>query len=343
MTGKSRKWLFKATLFFLSGICITTSIKLADALTSGEIREIASEVTVRIYARDIRETKAIVVGSGVIIPSAEANTYYVLTNKHVAFSAAEYGIQTHDAVLHLVRPEDVIELPNLDLSWMKFVANTKYRAAELSDSQHLEADDPIYISGWPFSNNAFKFTTGEVRRKDLENEDYTLSYNAETENGMSGGPILDRNGRLVGVHGRDVKFYQSGIAIETFIENSGLAWVKICNDQKPPIEISLALTKSLGSSWETKGWYKLKPESCKTLLAFEDKYRGKIYYYAHNSDGDSWGDGPQNFCVNMESNFTSINREDGTCNDSSLKSVPMNEVEVYPEMEPHRLVNSVNW
>ena len=136
MRGKPRKLLFKATIFVLSAVCVATSMKLADALTSGEIEEIASEVTVRIYARDIRETKAIVVGSGVIIPSLEANTHYVITNKHVAFSAAEYGIQTHDAVLHLVRPEDVIELPNLDLSWMKFAASTKYRAAELSDSQY---------------------------------------------------------------------------------------------------------------------------------------------------------------------------------------------------------------
>ncbi len=345
MTRKSLKWLFKATLFFLSGICIITSVKLANALTLEEIREIASEVTVRVYARDVIEpTTAIAVGSGAIVPSVERDIYYVITNKHVAFSAAEYAVQTHDAALHLVRPEDVIELPYLDLSWMKFASKTKYKEVELSDSQHLEADDPIYISGWPFSENAFKFTTGTVRRIDLEeNEDYTLSYNAETENGMSGGPILDRNGHLVGVHGRDVKFYQSGIPIETFIENSGLIWVKFCNDRKPPIKISLALTKSLGSSWETKGWYEMKPESCKTLLAFEDKYRGKIYYYARNSDGEYWGDGPQNFCVNLESNFTSINREDGTCNDSNLKSVPMNEVEVYPEMEPHRLVNSANW
>ena len=160
---------------------------------------------------------------------------------------------------------------------------------------------------------------------------------------MSGGPILDRNGHLVGIHGRDAKFYQSGIPIETFIENSGLVWVKFCNDQKPPINISLALTKPRGSSWETKGWYELKPESCKTLLAFEDKYRGKIYYYARSSDGEYWGDGSQNFCVNMESNFTSISGEDGVCNGDSLKSVPMNEVEVYPEMEPHRLINSALW
>ena len=43
---------------------------------------------------------------------------------------------------------------------------------------------------------------------------------------MSGGPILNSSGNVVGIHGRDNRFFQLGIPIETFVNKSGLAFLR---------------------------------------------------------------------------------------------------------------------
>ena len=336
------KSLFKASVVFICIIFLATLAKLADALTFAKIQKIASEVTVQIYAKDIRKpTESIAVGSGVIIPSVEQNTYYIVTNKYVAYSGGDYVVKTFDGYEHTIKSKDVINLSNSDLSWLKFTSSKNYNAVELGDSQDLQTGDSIYVGGWSFNDENIEFSRGKIKRTNMKNkpDGYSISYGMPTENGMSGGPLLDTNGHLIGIHGRDRLFYRLGIPINTFIENSGINWLRICNERKPSLEISLALAKYVGDGWETKGWYKIKPQSCKPLLAIGEDYKGKVYYYAYNSDDIFWGNGPKKFCVNMQSNFTIVNRKNGDCNDSNFKQVRMSEVEVYPEMESPKLVN----
>ena len=57
-------------------------------------------------------------------------------------------------------------------------------------------------------------------------EGYNLFYDAPTEQGMSGGPILDENGKFIGIHGRGEKNITKsnfrGYTVKTGV-NSGLS------------------------------------------------------------------------------------------------------------------------
>ncbi|NEO58308.1 MAG: DUF1036 domain-containing protein [Okeania sp. SIO3B5] len=343
-TKKYIKRLFQASVVFICIIFLVTLAKLADALTDtdAQVQKIAGEVTVQIYSKAPREdAKFEPAGSGVIIPSVEKNTHYVVTTKHVAYSRGEYLVKTFDGTEHeITKSEDVMELSELDLSWLKFTSRENYGAVELGDSQNLETGDSIYIGGWPFNNNDnFQVVRGVMRKKNLSKSDgYSISYKARTENGMSGGPVLDTNGHLMGIHGKSPTLYQLGISINTFIENASLSWVKICNEGKPSLEMSLALAKKVGDGWETKGWYKVEPQSCKPLLAIGGDYKGKVYYYAYNSEGGYWGDGPKKFCIDKSAPYFRTEKRKN-CEKENLERVQMDELEVYPGMEPYTLVN----
>ena len=72
---------------------------------------------------------------------------------------------------------------------------------------------------------SYQFTNGSIRSR-LKNPDegYALVYNNEAIPGMSGGPVLDENGRLVGINGRATQpeektgtVLRLGIPINTFL------------------------------------------------------------------------------------------------------------------------------
>jgi hypothetical protein len=88
----------------------------------------------------------------------------------------------------------------------------------LGDSDHTVEGAGIYVSGFPNPGQAikrrvFQFTSSLVSsRLDgdavVGEEDtavdngYAISYTATTRAGMSGGPVFDVSGRVVGIHGR---------------------------------------------------------------------------------------------------------------------------------------------
>jgi serine protease Do len=206
----------------------------AAALTSNQVEDIARQISVKILSPNIRNpAENEFIGTGFIILSLpDTNTYYVLTAKHIASGSKEtkYILVTADGNSYEVNPGDIQDLSNMDLSLLKFVSDQTYQQARLGESDRLNFGDSIYIYGW-VSRSREKFVTGRFRQL-IEQENnsrddsdliftdgYGITYDAQTENGMSGSPILDTDGRLVGIHGRDNRFYKLGIPIETFLNS----------------------------------------------------------------------------------------------------------------------------
>ncbi|PNJ90409.1 hypothetical protein CEP14_10675 [Cylindrospermopsis raciborskii C04] len=213
----------KLTQLLIIGIlvtCITILQPLITlALTRQEIDAIATQVTVRITG-----TRN---GSGVIIKQ-ENNTYTVLTNFHTFQEKGRFEIITPDGVTHQLNKISRVG-SSLDLATLEFNSNRRYRVVELGDSTKITRGRDIYVSGFP-ADKGLNFLRSEISRIDPPEEGgYSLVYRIGAFPGMSGGPILDEDGKLVGIHGKtdyilvpphDSTSEEYGIPLRTYLDVS---------------------------------------------------------------------------------------------------------------------------
>lgn len=146
-------------------------------------------------------------GSGVII-SRMGNTYYVLTAKHVVATKDEYKVVTANGKKFPIDYSRVRKIANLDLALVQFNSTEIFPIARLGNSEQISQGDTIFVSGWPAVGQAITRPTHQVTDGRLtgfqrgDSEGYELTYNNATAPGMSGGPVFDAMGRVIGIHGR---------------------------------------------------------------------------------------------------------------------------------------------
>ncbi len=201
----------------------------APILTETEVDAVASQTTVVIaqglQKGDIEARQEWNPGSGVIVARRD-RTYYVLTALHVVRTReVVYGVRTSDGEVHFV--DDVKTRENIypfgaeegelgatiegfDLAIIKFESDRKYPVAVMGNSTRLKKGDDIYISGWPNpeDESARRERTlsagqlNEIANPPWIDGGYSLLYNNQTRRGMSGGPVFNAAGELIGIHGR---------------------------------------------------------------------------------------------------------------------------------------------
>ncbi len=166
---------------------------------AADVQQIAREITVRIDGPGAG-------GSGFIV-KREDDLYTVVTNWHVVDGQGEYTIKTEDGREYSV--SQIQQLPGADLAVMYFTSSQSYRVAELGNSDNVREGDTVHVSGWrnPWSSNitepVYSFIDGKITGRQRPNDDgYALIYNADGNYiGMSGGPLLTENGKVIGVNG----------------------------------------------------------------------------------------------------------------------------------------------
>ncbi|WP_309742465.1 MULTISPECIES: serine protease [unclassified Chamaesiphon] len=191
----------------LTGTAVVSAIVMtlpgtARALPGTQVNDIAREVTVLIRGEQGH-------GSGVII-QRNGNTYYVLTADHVVRQRDNFKLVTADKQAHAIDYTKIKRLDGVDLAVVKFTSDKNYPVAKISTAKASEGQD-VFVSGWP-SNGAVgnaaggelvrQFTSGSISGflpKSLSG--YSMIYTNVTRAGMSGCPVLDTAGRLVGIHG----------------------------------------------------------------------------------------------------------------------------------------------
>lgn len=201
-----------------------------SARTSLDVSAIATQVTVRIFTDPG-------IGSGAIV-GRNGQTYTVLTNTHVVIDSKDrrYQVLTADGRKHAARWVRSSQFGDNDLALVQFRSDRTYQVVAIADSRELAIGDPVYGAGFPnwqwinsdtieetrdWGTKAFRFTRGQVAMlpsKSLK-EGYQLGYTNEIESGMSGGPVLDRYGRLIGINGR-LKYPPQGINSFVFADGT---------------------------------------------------------------------------------------------------------------------------
>ncbi len=178
----------------LLGMAIVIVQPAATALTPKEIADIAQQITVRIDGANT--------GSGVII-ERQSNVYTVVTNWHVVQLKGNYTVYTPDGQPYKFNHSQVKRFPGIDLAVFQFTSNANYRVAEKGNSDQVELGTNISVAGYPQGTSDIKFIKGAISSRVSNPKDgYAFVYDIGGFPGMSGGAILDEQGKLVGIHGR---------------------------------------------------------------------------------------------------------------------------------------------
>ncbi|NJK40128.1 MAG: hypothetical protein HC920_22070 [Oscillatoriales cyanobacterium SM2_3_0] len=190
------------------------------SLTPAEINTLANEITVRIDGPQG--------GSGILIEK-QNNIYYVLTNWHVVNRVGDYDILTADGQTYSVYYSLIRRIPGIDLAILPFQSSRSYRIAAPVDAKTVAENSAVYVAGWPRSGGSlrqriFLSTAGTLSRRQPPQNGYTLIYTNLVRSGMSGGPILNARGSLVGINGivqlgtNPDQIVSAGIEINQFLE-----------------------------------------------------------------------------------------------------------------------------
>jgi tetratricopeptide (TPR) repeat protein/V8-like Glu-specific endopeptidase len=173
------------------------------AKNATEIAAIAQATTVK-----IDNNLGIPGGSGVIV-SKKGNIYTLLTANHVVKNVnISYVVKTNDNQQHPVTSVKNLESNGLDLAYVTFESPQAYSIATIGNSEYATPGASIYVSGYPLSatvgeDRYHEFTTGTITSiRESAAEGYTMRYQALTRRGMSGGPVFNTNGQLIGIHGQ---------------------------------------------------------------------------------------------------------------------------------------------
>jgi serine protease Do len=188
-----------------------TSVSFSSELLD-KIDEIARSVSVKVVAQDT-------LGSGAIV-RRQGDIYTVITNKHVLRSEnPPYWINTPDGKSYTAKVVDRVDFAKYDLALLQFRSEKNdYSVAALGNSTKLVVGDEVFAAGYPHrleknpldNSNSSSNPMGLAIRpgrislildQNLE-EGYKIGYTNDVEKGMSGGPLLNDRGELVGINGK---------------------------------------------------------------------------------------------------------------------------------------------
>ncbi|MCC5634575.1 serine protease [Nostoc sp. CHAB 5844] len=206
------------------------------ALSSKQIQIIAKTVTVKVLSQEF-------IGSGTLI-ARNGQIYTVMTNAHVLRAASSpYKIQTPDGQIYKATVSKTRQLENDDLAVLQFYSqDAEYPVATLGKSSQLQIKEKVFVGGFiqnpniQEKQNQFILTEGQVSLlldKALEGG-YQIAYTNDVRKGMSGAPLLNVRGEVVGINGwrkdpvwQSLEFYQDGTqpskTLQDMINQSSMA------------------------------------------------------------------------------------------------------------------------
>ncbi len=187
--------------------------------TIEQLKSLARSITVKVISGNGW-------GSGIILKQ-QGKIYTVVTNQHVLDAGdTSYQIQTPDGHFYNANKIAIDEFQGNDLAILQFHSpNPNYAVASLVASTTLSLGDKIFAAGFPATaerwgnedgnqqnhstsqqystDKQLLFTRGKLSmlsERSLE-KGYQIGYTNIVKKGMSGGPLLNIYGQVVGING----------------------------------------------------------------------------------------------------------------------------------------------
>lgn len=197
---------------FLKGYCTETSKLPTNLSNPDNYHPVLSEAALYRKAESItvKVLSGQTSGSGIIIHE-QGQLYTVVTNYHVLIFGTQnqfYQIQTPDGQIYPSKLVNTINFKNHDLGLLQFRSAKNYLIAFLSESVKPIEGEEVFAAGFPseldkLSPRRFVFTKGNITM--LNDQAFGGGYKIGSTNsikkGMSGGPLLNRRGEIVGING----------------------------------------------------------------------------------------------------------------------------------------------
>ncbi len=185
-------------------------------------------------------------GSGVII----SKDGYLLTNRHVIENAQQIEVVLNDGTAY---PAELVgEEPQIDLAVLRIKGGPAggFSFLEPGDSDRLRVGEFVMALGSPFSLSS-SVTLGIVSQKGraigaLPYEDF-IQTDAAVNRGNSGGPLVDMDGKLVGIN--------------TMIQTSGASEGNIGISFAIPVNLALTVADAIRKNgrWQ-RPWLGIRME-----------------------------------------------------------------------------------
>lgn len=146
-------------------------------------------------------------GSGVILTSSKMSGYFVVTNGHVIDGTALDSISIHLHDGRVIQPEKMWIDEKSDVAVLK-IDSPDLVAAKWGDSRKVDIGHMVLAMGSPFGLSrsvTFGIISARGRRQlklgqsDVINQDF-LQTDAAINPGNSGGPLIDLQGRVIGIN-----------------------------------------------------------------------------------------------------------------------------------------------
>jgi S1-C subfamily serine protease len=189
--------------FVVSELGVTQEQKLQQHLRS---------ISIKVLARGES------IGSGVLL-ARQQQVYTVITNAHVIqATSAPFQLQTHDGQVYAAALITPPAGQNRDLSVLRFHSNRRtYHTAKLATASP-KIGDRIWSAGFPLTgakpvDRHLSDSSQAAWGLDIVSSQitqilpiaisggYRIGFDRGIRKGMSGGPSIDRSGRLVGING----------------------------------------------------------------------------------------------------------------------------------------------
>ncbi|MGI2906172.1 S1 family peptidase [Tolypothrix sp. VBCCA 56010] len=189
---------------------VTKLSQTSTPLSPEQLQKLAKTITVKISTKEL-------LGSGTLLQK-KGQVYTVITNAHVLITAKPpYQIQTPDGRVFNASVLQMAEFEKEDLAVLQFRSpDVVYQVAKIKDVSSLQVGDKVFVGGFisnltnqnlsyqaaKIFNNQFLFTSGKVTfllDKALE-QGYQIGYTNDVRKGMSGAPLLNVSGEVVGIN-----------------------------------------------------------------------------------------------------------------------------------------------
>lgn len=189
---------------------VTKLLRSSTSLSPQQLQQLAKTITVKISTKEL-------LGSGTLL-RREGKIYTVLTNAHVLRAAnPPYQVQTPDGRIYQASVLQIAKSQQEDLAVLQFRSHdVVYPVAHVKDASSLQVGDEVFVGGFTSNvtaqklssqaekifNNQFVFTSGKVTLlldKALE-QGYQIGYTNDVRRGMSGAPLLNIYGKVVGIN-----------------------------------------------------------------------------------------------------------------------------------------------